>query len=147
MRTTAAIAVAMVVLGGPLPAQENKPVPKGSVRVSVPGCTKGYIFTAGRRTEDEPGNVDIPLGTHIRMNGPKKLIDDIKAHEGSMIMLVGLMKKGQFAPDGVGIGGGVRIAPGPTPTGGVGVGVGVGGNQAFIDVEGWRQINGSCPSR
>ncbi len=146
MRAATAIAVAVAVLGGALMAQENKPVPKGSVRVSVPGCTKGYIFTAGRRTEDEPGNVDIPLGTHVRMNGPKKLIDDIKVHEGTMIMLVGLMKKGQFA-DGVGVGGGVRLSPGPAPTGGAGVGVGVGGNQAFIDVEGWRQINGSCPSR
>jgi hypothetical protein len=145
MRTITTIAVAMTVLAGPLIAQESKPVPKGSVRVTVPGCTKGYIFTAGKRTEDEPGNVDIPLGTHIRMNGPKKLIDDIKAHEGSMIMLVGVMKKGQFAPDGVGIGGGVRISPGPAPTGGLGVGAGV--NQAFIDVEGWRQLNGSCPSR
>jgi hypothetical protein len=141
---TASVVIAVVAgASGLLVAQENKPVPKGSVRVTVPGCTKGYIFTAGKRTEDEPGNVDIPLGTHVRMNGPRKLIDDIKAHEGSMIMLVGLMKKGQFAPDGVG--GGVRISPGPAPTAGLGVGTGV--NQAFIDVEGWRQINGSCPSR
>jgi hypothetical protein len=145
MSTTAAIALVLTVLGGPLIAQESKPVPKDSVRVAIPGCTKGYIFTAGRRSEDEPGNVDVPVGLHIRMNGPKKTIAEIKAHEGSMIMLTGLMKKGQLAPDGVGIGGGVRISPGPAPTGGLGVGAGV--NQAFIDVEGWRQINGSCPSR
>jgi hypothetical protein len=145
MRTTTAVAVAVAVLGGPLMAQESKPAPKDSVRVAIPGCTKGYIFTAGRRTEDEPGNVDVPIGLHIRMNGPKKVIAEIKAHEGSMIMLTGLMKKGQLAPDGVGIGGGVRIAPGPAPTGGLGIGAGI--NQAFIDVEGWRQIDGSCPSR
>ena len=35
-------------------AQEKKKVPGDSVRVSIPGCTKGYIFTVGRRTVDEP---------------------------------------------------------------------------------------------
>jgi hypothetical protein len=116
-------------------------VPKDSVRVSVRGCTKGYIFTAARRTVDEPGSFEIPEGMHLRMNGPKKVMSDIKAHEGSMVVLTGLMKKGQYR-DGVGIGGGVRVSPGsgsgsiPTP----------GGGQAFIDVEGWRATDGSCPS-
>ena len=50
MRTTAVITVAVAVLSGPLVAQENKPVPKDSVRVFIPGCIKGFIFTAGRRT-------------------------------------------------------------------------------------------------
>jgi hypothetical protein len=130
-----------------LRAQELKPVPKDSLRVSIPGCTKGYIFTAGRRTEDEPGNVDVPVGLHLRMNVKKDLMNQIKSHEGSMIMLQGLVKKGQFVPDGVGVGGGVKFSPGPSPTGGGSMGVGLGLNQAFIDVEGWRQINGSCPSR
>jgi len=44
-------------------------VPKDSVRVFIPGCSKGYIFTAGRPTQDEPGSVDIPEGMHLRMNG------------------------------------------------------------------------------
>lgn len=145
MRTTVAFLMTLAALSGPLMAQESKPVPKDSLRVSIPGCTKGYIFTAGKRTEDEPGNVDVPPGVHMRMNGPKNLINEIKAHEGSMIMLTGLVKKGQFQPGGVGIGGGVRIAPAPAPTGGIGIGAGV--SQVFIDVEGWRQINGSCPSR
>ena len=53
MRTTTVI-IAAAVLSGRLAAQEPKPVPKDSVRISIPGCTKGYIFTAGRRTTDEP---------------------------------------------------------------------------------------------
>ena len=72
MRTTAAIIAAVAVLSGRLVAQEQKPAPKDSVRVSIPGCTKGYIFTAGRRTLDEPGSVSIPEGMHFRMTGPKK---------------------------------------------------------------------------
>jgi hypothetical protein len=144
MRTTTVIVAAVAVLSGRLVAQEHKPVPNDSVRVSIPGCTKGYIFTAGRRTVDEPGSVSVPEGMHFRMNGPKKLIAEIKAQEGSMIEIVGIMKKGQRQPDGVGIGGGVRIGPGPAGGGFPGSPV---ASQVSIDVEGWRPVAGSCPSR
>jgi hypothetical protein len=145
MKTIAVIAVAVAV-SGPLAAQETKPVPKDSVRVFVPGCTKGYIFTAGRRTEDEPGSLSIPEGMHLRMNVPKKMMAEIKAHEGSRIEISGLMKKGQYGPEGVGIGGGVRIAPGPSPTSGS-LANNPNVSQILIDVESWRPIEGSCPSR
>jgi hypothetical protein len=146
MRIAIAFAFALAVLSRPLVGQEPKPVPKDSVRVLVPGCTKGYIFTAGRRTVEEPGSVDIPPGMHFRMNGPKKMLAEIKAHEGSMIQITGVMKRGQFRTDGVGIGGGVRVSPGtaapagslsPNPT----------GSQLFVDIEAWRPIDGTCPSR
>ena len=148
MTTTAIItvAVALAVLSGPLVAQENKPVPKDSVRVHIPGCTRGFIFIAGHRTEDQPGSVDIPEGMHLRMNGPKKMMAEIKAHDGSMIEITGLMKKGQYKPDGVGVGGGVRITPGPAPVGGSLTG-GPNFSQIVIDVEGWRPAVGDCPSR
>ena len=147
IRTRIVTTVAIAMLAGPLLAQENKPVPKDSARVSVPGCTKGYIFTVGSRAANEAGsNFDIPEGMHLRMNGPKKMMTEIKAHEGSMIEITGLMKKGQYGPDGVGIGGGVRITPGQTSTGGSMPGVTM-TRQIAIDVEGWRPIAGSCPSR
>ena len=104
---TGAIAIA-AALTTTIVGQEKKPVPKDSVRVAIPGCTKGYIFTAGPRTLEEPGNFEVREGMHLRMNGPKKLLNDIKAHEGSMIELTGLMKKGQYV-EGVNIGGGVRV--------------------------------------
>jgi hypothetical protein len=136
---TAAIAIA-AALTTAIAGQEKKPVPKDSVRVAIPGCTKGYIFTAGPRTLEEPGNFEIREGMHLRMNGPKKLMAEIKAHEGSMIEITGLMKKGQYN-DGVNLGGGVRMSPAPS---GVGVRMGPTGTQIQIDVEGWRQIEGSC---
>lgn len=139
---TIVVAVVLATLGAALIAQEEKPVPKDSMRVSIPGCTKGYIFTAARRTEDEPGSVDVPEGMHIRMNGPKKLMAEIKAHEGSRIVLTGLMKKGQIDPRGVSIGGGIRVGPGPV---GGGIGSPTAG-QIQIDVEGWRPAVGNCPS-
>jgi len=144
MRTTAVIIVAVAVLSGPLVAQENKPVPKDSVRVFIPGCSKGFIFTAGRRTQDQPGSAEIPEGMHLRMNGPKKVMAEIKAHEGSMIEITGLMRKGQYKAGGVGIGGGVQISPGPAPGNSS-----LPGNfsQILIDVEGWRPVVGDCPSR
>ena len=128
-------------------AQETKPVPKDSARVSLPGCTKGYIFTAGPKTVDEPGSFEIPEGMHLRMNGPKTLIKEIKAHEGSLIEITGLVKKGQYK-EGVPIGGGVRISPGPAPGGGgIGMSVNTTPSQIQIDVEGWRPLAGACRTR
>jgi hypothetical protein len=143
MTTTAAVVVAIAVLRAPLAAQEQKPVPKDSIRVLVSGCTKGYMFTAGPRDSHEPGSFDIPEGMHLRMSGPKKMMAEIKAHEGSMIEITGLMKKGQFK-EGVRIGG-VRITPGSAPAGGMQPSPMASPTQ--IDVEGWRSVAGTCPSR
>jgi len=136
---TSAVAIISVILLTALPsAQETKPVPKDSVRVAIPGCSKGYVFTAGRRSLEEPGAFEIREGMHLRMNGPKKLMSEIKAHEGSRIEIIGLMKKGQYN-DGVSVGHGVTIGPGPA--GGVGSPV---AGQIQVDVEGWRQLDGGC---
>lgn len=146
MRTTAILAFALAAVSSALLAQETKPVPKDSLRVVLPGCTKGYVFTAGRRTVEEAGSIDVPEGMHFRMNGPKKTIAELKAHEGSKIEITGIIKKGQYGPEGVGVGGGVRITPGPQPGSGGVSGIGT-PSQNFIDVEGWRAIEGRCPSR
>ena len=145
MRISAIVSVAVAMFCTALAAQENKPVPKDSMRVIIPGCTKGFIFTAGARTQDVPGSMNIPEGMHLRMNGPKKMMADVKAHEGSMIEITGLMKRGQYGPAGVGIGGGVRITPGPAA--GSSVSASPNASQNFIDVEGWRPALGNCPSR
>jgi hypothetical protein len=147
MRAAVAVAIGVTSIAV-LAAQETKPVPKDSVRVYVTGCTKGRVFTAGPRMEDPPSNLEIREGMHLRMNGPKKLMEEIKAHEGSMMVgITGLMKKGQYAPGGVSIGGGVRIGPVPSPSG-PSVGIGNSGvEQASIDVEGVRPVAGRCPLR
>lgn len=124
--------------------KEEKPVPKDSVRVFVPGCSKGYVFTAARPTEDQSANSPVPPGTHLRMNGPKKLMADIKGQEGSRIEITGIMKKGQALQNGVGVGNNVRILPGASPSGGSMM-ISAGGGQVMIDVEGWRRIAGECP--
>ena len=145
MRIIAVIAVISAVSCGALLAQEAKKVPKDSVRVTVPGCTKGYIFTAGPKTEDQVGRSEIPEGMHLRMNGKKNLISEVRAHEGQMIQITGLMKKGQYN-EGINVGGGVRITPG--------IGNSPGSRPAYenapvnyIDVESWQPSAGNCPSR
>ena len=143
MKLTLVIAATSLVLSVSLAAQEKK-VPKDSFRVTVPGCTKGMVFTAGPRTEDQPGRLDVPEDIHLRMNGPKKVIAEIRAHEGQMIQVTGLMKKGQYNQQGVSVGGGVRVIPG---TGGpVGNRPTVGTEAVnYIDVESWQPAPGSCP--
>jgi hypothetical protein len=141
MRTATVLFITSIALSRLLLAQETKPVPKDSIRVTIPGCTKGYIFTASPRNAEQPASVNIPDGMHLRMNGPKKVMTEIKAHEGSMIEITGLMKKGQFN-DGVNIGG-VRISPGSASPGGLGSPT---ASQIQIDVESWRQVVGACRS-
>ena len=143
MRIITAIIAGSVMLGGVAVAQE-KPVPKDSARVTVPGCSKGIVFTAGPRTEDQVGRTEIPEGMRFRMNGPKPVMTQIKAHEGQTIQITGLVKKGQYDGTGIKVGGGVRITPG---TGGVSVGrpspdAGIN----YIDVESWQPAPGACPS-
>ena len=125
-----------MLLAMALGAQERKAPPKGTVRVSIPGCSHNYLFITGPKTADEAGSSDVPDGMRLRMNGPKALMKEIKAHEGSMIVITGTMKQGQFKPGGVDLGGGVRVG---------------GGNplydQIMIDVEGWRQIAGNCRTK
>ena len=142
MRITALV-LATALAGAAAAAQEPKAVPKDSVRVFVPGCSKGRVFTAGRRTEDQTGGAAVPEGTHLRMNGPKKMMAEIKGLEGSRIEITGLIKRGQSTQQGIPIGGGIRVMPGSPRSGGMSPDPG--GNILMIDVEGWRRVAGDCP--
>ena len=149
MRIAAVILAIATISSVGVGAQEPKKVPKDSMRVIVPGCTKGYVFTTGPKKEDQVGRNDVPEGIHLRMNGPKKMINDIKAHEGSMVEITGLMKKGQYVGPGINVGGGVRVGPTGPPVAGAGIGVvrgpAVDQGVNYIDVESWRPIAGDCP--
>jgi hypothetical protein len=142
MRLVIVFAATLGVAAG---AQEPKPVPSDSVRVFIPGCTRGYVLTAGPRTEDHPGSSGIPDGMHLRMNVPKKTMDEIRRREESMVEITGLVRKDQIPQGGFEVGR-LRIAPGPAPSGGRSL-PGPAANQVVIDVEGWRSIPGRCPSR
>src|SRR5437868_2553151 len=94
------IALVVAALGAPLVAQEGKPVPKDSMRVFIPGCTKGRVFTAGPRTVDQPGRTEVPPGMHLTMSGPKAMLKKIADHKESMVEITGLIKKGELDQPG-----------------------------------------------
>lgn len=143
MRSIMALAFALAATTVFAQVDETKPVPKDSVRVQLAGCTKGYVFTVGPRMQDVVSDTNIPPGTHIRMNGPKKLISEINAYTSSMVSITGLMKKGQL---GLGPGiGGVHFSPMPSGgAGSVGAAQSAVANQTQIDVEGWAPSTGAC---
>jgi hypothetical protein len=125
-----------------LSGQQEKPVPKDSVRISIPGCAKGVVFTV-RESPEHESRSSVEPGRRFRLAGKKELLKEIREREGTMIEVTGLVLKGQVDQTGVAIGGNVRISPGPTP--GSGVGSNPNYSQNILDVEGWRQLAGDCP--
>lgn len=135
---------ALLALGGLVAAQQEKPVPKDSTRIFINGCAKGQAFTAGAQMEDLPGRSDIQPGSHFRLNGSRQIMSDIKAHKGTMIEITGLIKKGQFEPGGIALGGHVRVGA-ASPIDNNPTRSAMGSQMIMIDVESWRPLVGSCP--
>jgi hypothetical protein len=127
--------------GAGVAGQQEKPVPKDSIRISVPGCSKGTAFTVMESPEHESRS-SVPPGRRFRIAGKKEMLKEIKGAEGQMIEITGLIRKGQM-DTGVSIGG-VRVSPGPM-SGSSGVGSNPAYEQIILDVEGWRPLAGNCP--
>jgi hypothetical protein len=105
------------------------------------------VFTVGRDPEHESHGIVLEEGMKIRLEGAKQPLADIKAHEGSMVEITGLMKQSEVVQPGIGLGGGkVRIAPvmpqGRGPNSGL-----AGAPPPVFDVESYRLLNSSCPKR
>ena len=121
-------------------------MPKDSTRLSISGCARGRVFTVGRDPEHEATFV-MELGTKVRLEGDKKVLADIKAHEGSMVEITGLMKQSDVVRPGVGLAGGkVRITP-VMPSGNGRPGLDPGPSPPVLDAESYRLLNASCPNR
>ncbi len=141
--------VALVLFSSSLVHAQEKKIPKDSSRVSIPGCAKGRTFIVAQSPEHEPVRSDIEAGRRFRLSGPKKVLNDIKVHEGSMVEVTGLVRTAQLAgPGGVAIAGGrIRIG-GALPQAPISdVRRDPLYNQVVIDVESWRQLPDPCPAR
>lgn len=136
--------VAVAALAGSVAAQQEKPVPKDSMRLSIPGCAKGVVFTV-RESPEHESRSSVPPGRRFRLAGPRALIADIRKQEGSMVEITGLVRRGQMDQSGISLGGGVRMGPGPSPMGNVANDPQY--SQVVIDVEGWRPLAADCPRR
>src|SRR6185503_8949279 len=78
--------------------QKKTRVPKDSALVSINGCAKNGIFTVGDRREDQPGTLEIQPGRRFRLNGPKALLNEIKAHRRTVMQVTGLIRKADVVP-------------------------------------------------
>jgi hypothetical protein len=149
MRTIICIAAAaLLASGGVLVAQDDDDTPGDSSLVTIRGCARGSTFTVGPRAEDQPGTLDIEPGRRFRLTGQKKLTDEIKRNERSVIEVTGLIRKSDVAPRGIPVfGGRVRIGgarpqdpisdPARDPA----------YTQPILDVRSWRLLEGECRAR
>ena len=120
-------------------------MPKDSTRLSISGCARGRVFTVGRDPDHESSFV-MELGAKVRLEGDKKVLADIKAREGTMVEITGLMKQSDVVRPGIGLAGGrVRITP--VMPNGRATGRDPGPSPAILDVESYRLLNASCPRR
>jgi len=115
--------------------------------LSIAGCARGRVFTVGRDPEHESRGIQLEEGMKIRLEGQKQPLADIKAHEGSMVEITGLMKQSEVVQPGIGLGGGkVRITPVMPSSRGPGTGP-TAAPPPVLDVESYRLLNSSCPNR
>jgi len=146
----ARLAVILICTLGPAVAAQERPVPKDSQRVSIPGCAKERRFIVAERPGHEPVRSDIKPGRRFRLNGPRALLAEIRKQDGTMIEVTGLVKRSDLGERGISVGGGVRVGGGvPRAPMGGGPGTGLEGvyAEAIIDVESWRPLPEACPSR
>jgi len=149
MKHILAVAASVVLSCGlAIAAQEEKPVPKDSERIAIPGCARGRSFVVGESSEHEPVRSTIQPGRRFRLAGAKKILDEIKARESSKIEVTGLVRKSQVnGPGGVAIAGGrIRIGGG-LPQSPMGSGRDPMYDEVVMDVEAYRVLPDSCTSR
>jgi hypothetical protein len=150
MRHLLLAAAVLALVSGSMAGAQERDVPKDSERLSVRGCARGRTFIVAPRSEHEPVRSDVEPGRRFRLSGPKKILEDIKAREVSMLEVTGLVRKSQVnGPGGVAIAGGrIRIGggvprdpiysdPRRDPM----------YNEAVMDVESFRALEEECPSR
>lgn len=140
--TAALIAASLIVAS----AQETD-IPEDSRLVSLNGCAKNGSFVVGERREDQPGTLEVEPGRRFRLNGPKKLLDEIKARQRGAMQVTGLLRKGDVTgPQGIGLlGGRVRIGGARVPQDPIANPArDPAYNQPVLDVRSWKSLSGDC---
>jgi hypothetical protein len=150
MRNALLVAATLAIVSSSVTAAQEREVPKDSERLSIRGCARGRTFIVAPRSEHEPIRSDVEPGRRFRLSGPKKILDDIKAREVSMLEVTGLVRKSQVGgPGGVAIAGGrIRIGGGmprapiySDPRRDAMY------DEVVIDVESFRPLAEECPNR
>lgn len=134
------------MLSSALALAQEKPVPKDSERLSIPGCAYDRLFIVDVNPEHETRSVEMKPGRRLRLQGPKKLLEEIKARKGSMVEITGLVRKSDLIEEGVSMAGGKVRMTARSPIG-ANVAQDPGVSQSIVDVESWRLLNFTCPER
>jgi hypothetical protein len=146
MRTFLSAVMAFAMAAGSVSAQDEN-IPDDSSLVSIRGCARGSTFTVAPRSEDQPGTLEIEPGRRFRLNGPKKLLDEIKARERTLIEVTGLIRKADVdGPQGIPVlGGRIRIGGATRPQDPIAdPRRDPSYNQPIMDVRSWRALTGEC---
>ena len=143
-------ALALVFLSsGFSAAQEQARVPKDSARIAIPGCTRDRVFTVADAPNHEPVGTRLEPGRRFRLAGKREVLDAIKAREGTMVEVTGLVRKADLEGSG-----GVKLFGGRVRIGGAQPQAPLSDVQrnssyaeVVLDVESYRMLTDSCPSR
>jgi hypothetical protein len=145
--TTPAVALFLAASMAAVAAAQETKVPDDSELVSLNGCAKNGNFIVGERREDQPGSLEIEPGRRFRLEGPKKLLNDIKLHQRTAMQVTGLIRKIDVnGPQGVSVmGGRVRIGGARVPQDPISSPArDPAYNQAVMDVRSWKALTGDC---
>ena len=145
--TTQAVALFLAASMAAVAAAQETKVPEDSQLVSINGCAKNGNFIVGERREDQPGSLEIEPGRRFRLEGPKKLLNDIKLHQRTAMQVTGLIRKVDVnGPQGVSVmGGRVRIGGARVPQDPISNPArDPAYNQAVMDVRSWKALTGDC---
>ncbi len=138
--------VGALFCGGDVSAQE-RPIPKDSTRVTMPGCVRGTTFIAAGPREAEPVRSDVKEGSRFRLVASKSTMKDLAKRKGSMVEITGLVRNSHMQPGGVSVfGGRVRIGGAmPRDPASSDVTRDARYSEIVLDVESWQLLPGSCP--
>jgi len=132
-----------------LAGQEQAKVPKDSARIAIPGCARDRVFVVADAPNHEPVGTRLEPGRRFRLAGKRELLDAIKAREGTMVEVTGLVRKADLEGSG-----GVRLFGGRVRIGGAQPQAPLSDVQrnstyaeVVLDVESYRMLTDACPSR
>ncbi len=142
---TAAIVPLLILLASGAAAAQERPVPSDSNRITIPGCARDRMFVVTQPEGHEITATGIDPGRRFRLSGPRRVLDDIRKREATMVQITGLVRKSDLAgPGGLKVlGGRVRIG-GALPRDPVRDPM---YTQVVIDVEGFQLLPDPCPAR
>ena len=126
----------------PLAAQERPRVPSDSVEIHVIGCLRGRLLrTSDIRFVDTQSGPDV-RSRSFRVAAKREVMRDVKALNGQLVEVTGIVKRSALDDRGVSLGGRVRIEGGaPVSRSGI---PSAGDAVPVMDVSSVRKRAGSC---